>query len=259
MRRSLPVLALAAALFLAGCDTPSNDPAASPSTAASPSPTADSRDSVTVVKESFARAFEAKTFAMTATISAGPQQSVDMTASADLAAESMRLTMGGPVDMEMVKLGKELFIKAPDLGSKPWVRLDVDKLNSTSSLRQSLDLTQHSGILGGVVTAEKRDSAAGTVTYEGTADLKKAVEAAPDGAKAQMEPVSRLAKNATAVPYKATIDDQGRLTELSYTVELAQGEMLSEIKLADLGKPVTIAKPPAADVADATEEQYAFF
>ena len=74
-----------------------------------------------------------------------------------------------------------------------------------------------------------------------------------------MEPLSRLAKNATAVPYTAKVDAQGRLTDLSYTVETPVGAMETKLALTALGEPVTIDRPAAGDVQDATEEQYAFF
>jgi hypothetical protein len=252
------VLAVAGVLFVAGCTTPSDDTAATPPSPSS-SPAADTRDSVTVVKESFQRGFAAKTFTMTARISAAGQVSADMSATADLAADTIRVALTGPAEIEMRKFGDDLLLKTGEPGEVPWLRLQISKLNATSELRNSLDLTQHSGILGGVLTAEKRDSAAGTVTYEGIADIKKAVEAAPASAKDSMEPMSRLAKNATAVPYTATVDGEGRLIELSYTVEIPLGAMLTEIKMTDLGEVVTIDRPKPDEVKDATEEQYAFF
>jgi len=259
VRRLIPVLVLAGALLVAGCATPSADQAAPPSQGTPPSPTADPRDALTVVKESFQRSFDAKTFAMNVRISAGARQSAAMTAAADLAAGNLRIAMKAPLDMEIVKLDKDIFIKMSEQDGKPWLRLQVDKLRSTSSLRDSTDLTQHSGVLGGVKTAEKRDSAAGSTTYEGVADLKLAAESGTGSAKSQMETLSRLARNASEVPYTATVDDQGRLIELSYTVVIPAGSTVSEIELTDLGKPVTITPPPAAEVADATEEHYAYF
>jgi hypothetical protein len=255
--RSLSVLALTGVLLVAGCATPAADPVAPP--ASSPSPTADTRDAVTVVKESFQRSFDTKSFTMTARISVGEQQSLDMTARVDLAAEAMLISMEGLQTMELVRLRDELFIKAGQEGKKPYMRLEVGKLNKSSALRNSLDVTQHSGLLGGVVTAEKQDGAAGSVTYKGVADLKKAVEAAPAAAKAQLEPASRMATNATAVPYSVTVDAEGRLTDLSYTIETSMGAMKSEIQMTALGEAVTIDRPAATDVEEATEEQYAFF
>ncbi|SNT58481.1 hypothetical protein SAMN05421812_1116 [Asanoa hainanensis] len=260
MFRSLPVLALTGVLLVAGCATPAAEPAAPPSS--SPSPTADARDAVTVVKESFQRSFDAKSFTMTAHISVGKQQSLDMTARVDLAADAMVIALEGmQTPVEVVKLGDDLFIKSGQTGKKPYLRLQVSKLNASSPMRNSLDITQHSGLLGGVVTAEKRDGvAAGSVTYTGIADIKKAVEAAPDKAKGQLEPVSRLATNGSAVPYSVTVDAEGRLTDLSYTIETASmGDMVSEIQLTALGEPATVDRPEAKDVEDATEEQYAYF
>ncbi|MEV4537639.1 hypothetical protein AB0J82_28060 [Asanoa sp. NPDC049518] len=259
MFRSLPVLALIGVLLVAGCATPAAESAA-PSTS-SPSPTADARDAVTVVKESFQRSFDTKSFTMTAHIAVGKQQSLDMTARVDLAADAMVISLEGmQTPVEVVKLGDDLFIKSGQAGKKPYLRLEVDKLNASSPMRNSLDVTQHSGILGGVVTAEKHDGADGSVTYEGIADIKKAVEAAPEKAKSQLEPVSRLATNGSAVPYEVTVDAQGRLTDLSYTIETSSmGDMVSEIQLTALGEPTTIERPAATDVEDATEEQYAFF
>ncbi|MEV0720579.1 hypothetical protein [Asanoa sp. NPDC050611] len=255
MFRSLPVLALAGALFLAGCGTQSAGTAAAPPSA-SPSPTADTRDAVTVVKESFQRTFDTKTFTMTVHISAGTEQSADMSANVDLAKDAVRMSMELPTGTtEVVKLADDMFIKAPGLGKKPYLRLDLDKLNPSSPLRESLNVANQSGILDGVVTANK---GAGD-TYAGTADLKKAAEVSVATQKKSLEQMSRLAKNASAVPYTAKIDEQGRLTELSYTVELSTGEMTTEILLTALGEPVTVDRPAADQVADATEEQYAFF
>ena len=137
------------------------------------------------------------------------------------------------------------------------MRVEVGKLNANSSLRGSFDLSQHSGILGGVLQARKTDEQADERTYEGTADLRKAMEAAPAASRASMESTVRLARNADAVPFKLTVDDRGRLLSLFYEIETAQGTIASRITMHGYGRDVAVDRPKPEQVKDATEEQYA--
>ncbi|GIF76051.1 hypothetical protein [Asanoa siamensis] len=181
------------------------------------------------------------------------QLTVDLTASVDLTAKTVRVAMKQPVEMEVVQVGRDMFAHMTYLKDEPLVRLQVSKLRPTSTLRDATDVARHVGILGGVVTAEQRDAG----RYAGVADLGLAAQNASGTARSQLAALGRVARNASAMPYEATLDAQGRLTALSYTAETATGALRTEIELTGLGEPVRIKRPARAE--DATDWYYERF
>ncbi|MDG4826399.1 hypothetical protein O7635_31500 [Asanoa sp. WMMD1127] len=262
MRRFLAVPLLTGALLLAACSDTADSAApsaTSPSaSAAAPSPTApapDTRDDLTVVKEAFDRSFAARKFGMSVEISAGGTHVAKIDASLDLEADALRMTMMTDEYQQLLKIGDEIFIKNAD--EDVFVRVEVGKLRPGSPLGGSFDLTQHSGILGGVVAARKVEEKIGTRIYEGTADLRKAVAAAPPESRKSMEATLRLARDAEAVPFRLIADDEGRLTSLAYEIETAQGGVRTLIRMNNRGAAAPLQRPEPDQVKDATAEQYA--
>ncbi|MFC3502769.1 hypothetical protein ACFOOK_17560 [Micromonospora krabiensis] len=253
MRRLIPVLCVVfAAGLVAGCDTTSGENAGAPSASATPAP-----DPVTAVRQGMDRSL-AGTVTMDASMKAG-NQAMTLSGKMDPGARVLLVTGTAPEPIEARLIGETAYIKMDSLdGDKPWMKLDLTKLRPGSSLRQSFDFTSQTGIVGGVVSAE----ATGEGRYRGIADLGKAAEAASTdaGMRQGLESSAKLAKDPTAIPFEATVDAEGRLTALSYTIATKTlGDLVAEMKMGGFGEPVRVSPPPADDTEEADETMYAFF
>lgn len=250
MRRLIPVLSLAIVALVAGCGTDNGESAswADPATSAAPA------DPVAAIKKAAERSLSG-TVAIGATVKVGGT-TIELTGKADPAAKTLQVTGKAPEPIEARQIGDTIYLKMEGLpGGKPWAKIDVNKLRPTSSLRQSFDLQAQTGIIGGIVSAKE----AGNGKYTGTADLTKAAEAASanPGMRDGLESTAKLAKDPKAVPFEATVDAEGRLTELSYTVATKElGDMSTKLKMSDFGEPVKVSAPSAGQVAEAPDELY---
>jgi hypothetical protein len=257
VHRSLLALALVGLSLVAGCGgatpdvatpAPAGTPVATVPLATTPAPPP---DPVTALKASFGKAFEAKTFEMTASIGSGGP-SLEIIAKADLGRDLVWIFMYSGDGSEMVRSGNDLFLKQ---GKARWQRLDLTRISATSPLRAQLDLRSQSGVLGGVVSATRAEDRVDT-NYEGVVDLAKAVEAAPPEGREAMRNAAKLASNASAVKLKAYLDNQGRLRKLSYTFETAEGDIESSVRIEKPGEPVDISVPAAGEFDEAPAELY---
>lgn len=250
MRRLIPALSLALAALVAGCGTDSETGGkwAAPATSAA--------DPVAVIQQAMQRSISS-TLTIDATVKVGGI-SIKLHGNADPKTKAMQVSGNAPDPIQARVIGDAAYLKMAALkGDKPWTKIDMTKLKPTSSLRQSFDLQTQTGIVGGVVSAEK----VGEGRYRGTADLEKAAEAA--GANATMrqslESGARLAKDPKAIPFEATVDGKGRLTALSYTIATnGMGDAVTDVRMSGFGAPVTVTAPPAGDVEEAAEEMYTF-
>ncbi|WP_406074732.1 hypothetical protein [Micromonospora sp. NBC_01638] len=198
----------------------------------------------------------AGTVTMDASVKAG-NQSINLTGKMDPAAKAIQVTGKAPGPMEARLIGDVAYIKSDSLnGDKPWMKIDLSKLKPTSSLRQSFDMKSQTGIIGGVVSAQEVSPG----QYSGTADLGKAAEAAgTDGTRAGLESTAKLAKDPKAIPFEATVDKDGRLTALSYTIATKSlGDLVTDMKMNGFGEQVSVTAPPAKDTEAASEEMYKF-
>ncbi|MEU5562703.1 hypothetical protein [Micromonospora musae] len=249
MRRLIPVVTIALAVLVAGCGSNSDSPTAGSSATSAADP-------VTAIKEGMARSLSG-TVIMDASVKAGPA-TMELTGKMDPAAKVLTVTTTAPEEMEARLIGDAAYIKmeASDSG-KPWMKIDLTKLRPESSLRQSFDLESQTGLVGGIVTAEK----VGEGSYKGTADLEKAVQAAPadGGMRDGLESTAKLAKDPKAIPFEATVDAEGRVTSLSYTIATKSlGDLVTEMKMHGFGEPVKVEAPPAGETEDAAAEMYTF-
>jgi hypothetical protein len=111
----------------------------------------------------------------------------------------------------------------------------------------------------GIVTAAKLSDA----SYAGTIDLHLVQENTRyDTPKADLgNQIDAMGDtDASALPFVARLDDQGRMTFLELTTKRSVGRetcLATEItSIDDFGKPVSVAKPAAGTVQEATEAQY---
>jgi hypothetical protein len=239
MRRIVGLLALAL-IVLTGCRTGGSE-------APEPPATTPPADPVAVLTDSMTKSIES-TVQLDATVTSGPFV-IQFTASVDPTARALTFAMTKPEPLEVLGVGETLYVKQ---GDSSWLQVDVNRLKPTSELRQALDVRSQTGIMGGIVSAES----VGPGRYKGVADLNKAAAAAPESQRDSLEQAASIAKNASAVPFEATVDDQGRLTSLSYTIEAPPGPVVTELTLGKFGEPVTVTPPPADQVRPAPDSVY---
>ncbi|MEV7329366.1 hypothetical protein [Micromonospora sp. NPDC093244] len=253
MRRLIPVLSIALAALVAGCGTTTSGDSA----ATAPNATPSKLDPVATIQQAMNRSF-AGTVTMDASVKAGTK-SLTLSGKMDPAAKALQVTGEAPEPMEARLIGDTAYIKMDSGdGGKPWQKLDLTKLKPGSSLRQSFDLKTQTGIVGGIVSAEET----GDGRYKGTADLNKAATAAgtDGGMREGLESSAKLAKDPAAIPFEATVDADGRLTGLSYTIATKSlGDLVTDMKMSGFGEPVTVTAPPAKDTEAAAEEMYKYF
>ncbi|MEV1316125.1 hypothetical protein AB0J14_08575 [Micromonospora arborensis] len=255
MRRLIPTLSIALAVALvSGCGTNSDDKGASAPSAA---PATSKLEPVAAVKQGMDRSLAGQ-LAMEASVKAG-NQSITLNGKMDPAARMFHITGKAPEPLEARLIGDAAYLKSESLeGEKPWMKLDLTKLKPNSALRQSFDMKAQTGIIGGIVSAQE----VGEGRYTGVADLGKAAEAASTdaGMRDGLESSAKLAKDPTAIPFEATLDAEGHLTALSYTVATKSiGDLVTEMRMSDFGKPVTVEAPPASETEAASAEMYKYF
>jgi hypothetical protein len=252
MRRLIPAFSLALAALLAGCGTDSG----TSDTGDQAAPATSAADPVAVIQQAMDRSLSS-TVTIDATVKVGGT-TIELNGAADPAAKVLQVTGKAPQALEARVIGETAYLKMAALkGDKPWIKIDLAKLKPTSSLRQSFDIEAQTGIIGGIATAEE----VGDGRYRGTADLAKAAEAAGTnaGMRDSLEAASKLAKDPKAIPFEATVDAEGRLTELSYTVATKElGDMVSDVTMSDFGEPVKVEAPPAGQTEEADAEMYTF-
>lgn len=152
---------------------------------------------------------------------------------------AMTIGMAGTnMTIDVVQIGDEVWMKMAGVPSLPkdWMHVDTAKLGAASTLRSSIEDPSYSANMLKVASSVEWD---GTNKIKGTLDLTKAAGANPAAAAA-------LGEQAKAVPFTATLDEQGRLA--SMTVGMGQvapaagvGDMV--ITYSNYGEPVTIEKP----------------
>lgn len=152
------------------------------------------------------------------------------------------LEMGSDNKVRMVSLGDDSYLKMG--GGDAWLHLDSRKAAEGSQLK-----ALSSGDPGGVnellkhVVEVKRSGEGGFV---GKLDYGRA---------GNDEAVAALGDKAKAVPFTATMDGEGRLTELVVDMDaIAPGLGKMTTTYSDFGTTVTVKKPPASLVEEAPAE-----
>ena len=186
----------------------------------------------------------------------------------------MRVNIGEPTDDLAMTL--DLIHAKPD----SWVKLDLQGAAASSvpgrdklslGKYQHLDQTRIQGNRNLGFDFEKVDPAGSAVltqavtevrrtgdgAYAGTIDLSKAAEAG----SLDQSMITALGAQANSVPFTATTDAQGRLTELILQVPGTGETTAQEIRVtySDYGNATAAQKPPADQVVEAPPELYNLF
>lgn len=172
----------------------------------------------------------------------------------DPATRTSSVTVSGPAVSEVRTIGNDAWVAVTD-EAKPWAHLDVSKLPEGSSTRSTLDVKANYSILYGVTSATQTSPG----TFECVADLNKAKAAmTSDAEQSNVQALIDLAgPAATKMPFKAVLDEQHRLVLLSYDVTSDKaGKLTYKAVVSNYGKAITVAKPPAGDIMEATADMY---
>jgi hypothetical protein len=175
-------------------------------------------------------------------------------------------TIGGnPVDVDFTQVGDTFYAKL-DLGAlqnqlgvpaTQWMKVDESKLQPDSSaipfdMSGSSDALDIAGLLTSV--SDVHFAQPGDTTHiEGTVDLTAATGvAAPDSGD-----VAKAGAAAKATPFTATLDGQGRLTDLQVNADSFDGNLSEEIAFSHFGSPESVSAPAAS--VPAPPAAYDFF
>ncbi|RKN39971.1 hypothetical protein [Micromonospora endolithica] len=163
----------------------------------------------------------------------------------------MTLDMGTLGKFQVLSTGDDVYLKmsggllAQQSSSDKWMHLDMRKVSKDSPFNFMPD-----GDPGGVnklvnsVVAVERTAAGG---YAGTLDYTRTM--------ADDKDIAAFGDKAKAVPFTATVDAEGRLTELVVdTSTLVESFGKMSTRYADFGTPVTVRTPPASEVQEMPTE-----
>lgn len=184
-----------------------------------------------------------------------------MTGAADPAKKAMKMKMqvsaqGANLTIDVVAVGTDYYLKMagmpiPGVDASKYMHLDATKVTSLKNfgIEDLNDPTNTAELTRQFVNVEKT----GEGKFKGTMDLTKATALDDD--------IKALGDKAKAVPFEATVDSQGRLTTLKFTVPAGTStpEMPMEMTYSDFGGSVTVAKPAASEVVEAPASIYAMF
>ena len=173
---------------------------------------------------------------------------------------------GNAVDVDFTQIGDKFWAKLDvgsfqsQVGARPdqWLQIDRTKLTSatatpfnTSGSTDALDLA---GLLTSVSNVTYPDPSDPT-RITGTVDLTAATGVtAPDSTDVKDD-----GEAAKKTPFTATVDGQGRLTDLTINADSYDGDLTNDFMFSDFGAPDAVTAPPAADVIPAPPAAYAFF
>jgi hypothetical protein len=158
---------------------------------------------------------------------------------------TMKVTAStGSADFHVRALGDDVYIQAdglPNVQAGKWLHIDAAKAAGTSfDVIPDGDAAGANRFLNTVADVKKD----GTGSYSGTLDLTKV----PAGGGVSIDTLGDKAK---AVPFTATVDDQGRLTSLTIDMSALNAQLGSlKTTYSDFGSPVTVEAPATSDVVE---------
>lgn len=177
---------------------------------------------------------------------------MESTGTADLKNRKLDMVMsisaaGQSMEMATRLVGDTMFLKYGPADGK-WMRLDVSKLPAGSQLNPE-NMANAEAFAQAAVKVEKGADG----SFSGTLDMTKSPTADPASLKA-------LGDKATAVPFTARADNQGRLVELTIDMSgLGAGATTMTTTYSDFGTPVTVEEPPAAEVTEMPADMLKIF
>lgn len=244
----------------AACGTTNDEPGTSPTTTTSPTP-ANAKDTLVASTQQLQNT--SFRFELTGAGVTG-NGSVDAPAdSATMKAKFSDEQTNATFAMELLILPEDRYMKL-DFGALPipgmpskdkWQHIDLTKVKDPQSLdldvAKDADPAGTKAIFDSIVTAEKTSDK----QYKGTVDISAI---AKDADLLDADVAKALGPDAKTVPFEATLDDQGRLTNLKLQIP-AKGKVKAqvwEITYSDYGSAPKLEKPPASEVQEAPKSVY---
>jgi hypothetical protein len=245
-RLAVAAVAVAALAGFTGCggksESPSTDAGKSPAAAATSSAPADAAAELAAAGDKFADT----SVRLDVTAVGG----VKITGAVDATRQKIESTtnMGALGKMAQRQVGNDLYVRAEgrigsSIGAAPgkWMHIDLAQVPATSALNPKNNDPSNAMRM---LTTNSDVQRTGEHRFAGKLDLTKSTMVNPAALKS-------LGVKATAVPFTAQTDAEGRLTELVLELDaLAAGAGKMTAKYSDYGAPVTVTAPPTAQVVE---------
>ena len=161
---------------------------------------------------------------------------------------------GAAITVQSLLVGQDLYVRVPGVTTgDAWTHIDVERLpeGADIGLRPGqIDPANTARLLTSTTDVQQVDAR----SFRGTLDLTKAVGVTGID-KVTVDGWGDAAGN---VPFRAGLDEQGRLSELTIDLPAVAGQQAQplEILYTDYGTTVVADKPAAASVTEAPEELY---
>ncbi|HWS37821.1 MAG TPA: hypothetical protein VN408_34450 [Actinoplanes sp.] len=255
-----PVLAVVAAVALAGCSNPGETATTPAATASAPATAAPSASSVADPSATTALAQATAALGTTSfrtTVTAGTGFKLVAAIDAPNSKGNAELTATGTnteLTVKSVLLSQDLYAQIPGVTKEnTWTHLDIARLpeGANVGLRPGqIDPVNTANLLGS--TTDVRST--GSREYAGTLDLTKAAGVAG----IDKVTIDGYGADAQHVPFTAGLDEQGRLSVLTIQLPAVQGQQTAPIEAlyTGYGEPVTVEQPPAAQIIEAPADVY---
>jgi hypothetical protein len=166
---------------------------------------------------------------------------------------------GQTFELDLTGIGTDLWAKI-DLGSlnsqvgldpSKWLKIDATKVDDSSigiDLSNLSDVLDLDSLTKAVSNVQRTDA----THLTGTIDLTRLTGAV----KPDSDSLGKAGAAAKSVPFTATLDNQGRLSELKINGDSIDKGLTVDIAVANIGSPTAVTAPPAADVVPAPAAIY---
>jgi hypothetical protein len=241
---------------VAGC-TSGGDAGTAPAPTASTGPSASAAADPAAAAALGAAAAKLGTSSFKATLTSGPALTVTTLADAPqgVGTSTARYTGGGAdITVQALLVDKDLWVKVPGVtAAGTWMHVDVARLpdGANVGLRPGqIDPANTAQLLSS--TSDVRQTGPGT--YAGTLDLTTVAGVAG----LDRVTIGGYGRAASAVPFRAALDDQGRLAQLNLDLPAVNGQQAQplEVLYTDYGTTVVANKPAPGEVVEAPESVY---
>ena len=178
----------------------------------------------------------------------------------------------GAAQVQTLYDGFVIYMKSPFFrqllpNAKPWIKLDIKKLESSSELSftqisqlNQSDPTEFLGYLRGATTVKKTGSedvrGVKTTHYSARIDLSQAAEQAPDNIQKEFKAAVDRIKQTTGsdtLPVDVWVDGQGRVAKELVKLGDSSGGATITMELFDYGVDVNVKTPAASQTTDLLE------
>jgi hypothetical protein len=248
IRTGIAAFALAGcAVFAVGCK--SNDTAAPAGSKPAAAPAA--TKAASAADELIAAAEKIRTTSYKFSTTGG---GVTMQGAAD--PPSKTVTMDSVMSMKVIVVDGQFYMKFPKGvpgtealgGGDKWLHLDASKFAAgTLGIQDLGDPAGGYNSLKAATSVQK----VGDKHYKGTLDLTKTPAFA-----ANSKLRSTIGDSAKAVPFEATIDDDGRLSTMDTTTTVNGTDIKQHTTFSDFGTKVTVTRPAPSEVVEAPASIY---